>query len=181
MEVKKFSISITENQEKLSRFHSKIMSDESIKRYKNRAPGLDEPKIRSDIFEGKKAEFAVYNYYSSLSICVTHPVIDTHNFNKSFDPDLYLLLPEGNKGIHVKQCKPSRSYPFSWLFQSNDKLLITPKSEDLLVLCIQNKPNKFYAYIVSPEDCVSLYKDTINYMPDKKALYLDDILDGVKI
>ncbi|HLD91141.1 MAG TPA: hypothetical protein VI911_09030 [Patescibacteria group bacterium] len=90
--------------------------------------------IIQQIFEGKVAEFAVYQYYKDRQLDCTLPDISIYTKRKkSFSSDLQV----GMYHIHVKSQNLSsqRRYGKSWLFQAKDPLFKKATEYDICVFC----------------------------------------------
>ena len=96
---------------------------------------MNETKIIWDIYYGKLAEEAVYNYYRGVADItkVDYNIYDAKD--KNYDADLPL---DGKYKLHVKGITKDSADKFgtSWMFQKDDPVLHTEDPNDLLVLCL---------------------------------------------
>lgn len=137
----------------------------SINEYKKRNQ-LDVKKIELDIYNGKLAEFMVYNYLVSKGRILASPDLNIYQkYQKSYDSDLCV---NGVK-IHVKSHVSNKLYPVSWLFQKNDPLIIT-HNEDYLALVVF-KFNKRYMYLKKRSEVSFLEPIKNSLKANKLCLY----------
>ena len=81
---------ITEYQDKQSDLFSKYSVFSSLSEYEKRNQ-FNKEKIINDIYNGKKAEFLVYNYLIYKQKKLTSPDLNIYEkYKKSYDADLYL-------------------------------------------------------------------------------------------
>ena len=126
---------VTEYQRLQCELFSKFSVFSSLDEYKRRGQ-CDKDKIISDIYNGKVAEFMVYNFFISKGKSLASPDLNIYQRGmKSFDADLVI----GDVNIHVKSHISNEIFPVSWMFQKNDPL----PSRDYLCLVVDNS----YMYI----------------------------------
>ena len=107
---------------------SKYSVFSSLSEYEKRNQ-FNEDKIINDIYNGKKAEFLVYNFLISKQKKLASPDLNIYErYNKSYDADLHLK----NVNIHVKSHKVNGNFPVSWVFQKKDPLLLEVKNNNYL-------------------------------------------------
>lgn len=138
--------------------------------------------IKSQIIQGKIAEWGVYLIYKKNGYFCTKPDMRIYKGrNKSYDPDLTMVIGKGKKKelyyIHVKsQSEDSaEKYGFSWLFQKKDPLVQKPKEEDICVFCLVH--NDFKVEILMEDYAANLNwaKPKLAYIQETKvAYYLGD-------
>jgi len=125
---------ITKYQEKQCKLFSEFSVTSSLDEYEKRNQS-NKDKITTDIYNGKEAEFMVYNFLISSSKKLNSPDLNIYDkFNKSYDADLVLK----NANIHVKSHKVNSNFPVSWVFQKNDPLLVYRDEKDFLALVVIN-------------------------------------------
>lgn len=126
---------LTKYQELQCDLFSRFSVFSSLDEYKRRGQS-DKNKIISDIYNGKVAEFMVYNFFISKGKSLSSPDLNIYQRGmKSFDADLVI----GDVNIHVKSHISNEIYPVSWMFQKNDPL----QGRDYLCLVVDN----IYMYI----------------------------------
>lgn len=126
-------------------------------------------KIKQDIYLGKMAEYAVYNYLVENGKDVTPPDIMIYNkYNKSFEADLFV---NKTSPLHIKSCMNVDPIHNSWLFQPNDPLTRDPKEDDMIAFVVAMPDATFYSYIVKGMDIIKLYSLPRNPLLKKKAIY----------
>jgi len=126
---------ITEYQRLQCELFSRFSVFSSLDEYKRRGQA-DEDKIISDIYNGKVAEFMVYNFFIKKGRSLLSPDLNIYSKKmKSFDADLVI----GDVNIHVKSHISNNIFPVSWMFQKNDPL----PEEDYLCLVVDGS----YMYI----------------------------------
>jgi hypothetical protein len=141
----------TEYQNKQCDLFSKYSVFSSLSEYEKRNQ-FDKNKIINDIYNGKKAEFLVYNYLISRQKKLMSPDLNIYEkHEKSYDADLYLYLKDIN--IHVKSHKVNGNFTVSWVFQKRDPLLLEKKENDYLALVVMDKDIN-YMYLKSIKDVV---------------------------
>lgn len=85
----------------------------------------DESKNREDCFQGKEAEFVVWNWLSNFGMEISPPDLNVYSKGaKNHDPD---LVSKSGERFHVKSCDDRKetkamrkSFPVSWMFQVSD-------------------------------------------------------------
>lgn len=133
----------------------------------------NEEKVKSDIYFGKMAEFAVYNYLLSIDRKCTAPDIMIYEAKqKSYDADLYV---NESVPLHVKSCIDSPTYGNSWVFQPNDSLVNSPSENETIALVIMVQSSAFQAYITKAVDVIDLYRPPRKAELNKKVLYEEDL------
>ena len=148
----------------------------SIDTYKKRGQ-VYIPKLIEDIAFGKVCELAVYKKFNG----VEYPDFLVYNKTKKrgFDAD----LKAGKKLIHVKSCREglfNDGISTSWVFQPDDPLVVSPKDEDYLALCVVYKDLSIEFDIVKASKVKDLYRGLIIRSLNKKCLYLSDIQNFLK-
>jgi len=134
-----------------------------------RTNGFAELKFKADIYIGKMAEFAVYNFILAQGKSVTFPDIEIyHGRKKSFDADLTV---NNETPIHVKSCMETNGYDNSWLFQPNDKLTTEPSELDVIFLVVISPVKEFSGYVLKAIDYVGRYENPRNEELKKKVIY----------
>jgi hypothetical protein len=134
----------------------------------------NEGKVKADIYMGKLAEFAVFNYLWSLGKEVSAPDIMIYQAkNKSYDADLYI---NSQAPLHVKSCMEISGYSNSWVFQPNDPLVSNPNEDETIALVVVNNSGRFYCYIVKATEMISMYRDPRKATLNKKVLYEEDFI-----
>lgn len=134
-----------------------------------RTNGFAEQKFKADIYIGKLAEFAVYNFILAQGKPVTFPDIEIyHGRKKSFEADLTV---NNETPIHVKSCMETNGYDNSWLFQPNDKLTTEPSESEVIFLVSISPTKEFNAYILKAVDYVGKYENPRNEQLKKKVIY----------
>ena len=159
----------TDYQNKLCELFSEYSFESSIDEYKRRKQkNID--KIKIDIYNGKRAEFMVYNWLNKRNNNPSFPDIEIYTgANKSFDADIVA----NNKNIHVKSCTKS-SYESSWVFQPNDNLTKQPLDIDFIFLVEIGEENKLI--VISGLKAIELYKPPRLEHLNKKCIYFSDLL-----
>lgn len=159
-------------QHTLAELFVKEVYSSNEKLYKDRNPA-SKIKIKSDIYLGKMAEFAVWNFLISQSKSSTFPDVGVYPQHlKSYDAD---IISADNR-IHVKSCMNGGSYPNSWVFQPNDKLCTSPSDKDFVALVVCYPSKKFEAYFVSAKNITELYRPPVKQGVDKKVIYEEDLM-----
>lgn len=131
---------ISKYQEDLCRLFAEYSFSTSLRTYRERNQFYPD-KIKSDIFNGKVAEFMVYNYFKAEGKKITFPDIDVYEENeKNYTCDLTI----NNKyRLHIKNHLKNDLFPVSWVFQKNDPLVKYPKDIDFIVLCVISEDENF--------------------------------------
>lgn len=133
-----------------------------------------ETKVKADIYIGKMAEFAVFNYLVSKGKDCSAPDILIYEGNKkSYDADLFV---NGSSPLHVKSCVDSRIYSNSWVFQPNDPLVTNPAEDEAIALVIIRPDAVFDCYIVKAPDVIDMYRAPRKIELNKKVLYEEDFI-----
>jgi hypothetical protein len=173
MQLKKLKLIAPDTyQEKLSDIFSKEVFYTNLDKYKQRNQS-DVKKVISDIYIGKMAEFAVWNYLQRDGKDATFPDIMIYLSNKkSYDAD----ITAGDVKIHVKSCVAMGVYPISWVFQPNDPVTINPSNKDFLALVSIEDDNSFNAYFVKAADVLQIYEKPKKEGLDKKVIYESTLL-----
>lgn len=137
----------------------------------------DIEKIKSDIYNGKLAEYAVYYFYKD-KIKITLPDIDVYQgYKKSFDSDFII---NDNIHLHVKSqhINLSKRFGLSWSFQKEDMLTKLPNEKDWVIFTLIEDLNKVkIVKKIKGVDLISKYKDPLleRLKGIKKVIYYDDI------
>ena len=149
---------ITEYQDKQCILFSKHSVSSSLSEYEKRNQ-FNEEKIINDIYNGKKAEFLVYNFLMYRQKKLNSPDLNIYKkHNKSYDADLILE----NANVHVKSHNVNGSFPVSWVFQKKDPLLSGLKDDDFLALVVLNKHiNYMYLKKISQVDFKQPLKESL--------------------
>ena len=131
-------------------------------------------KIKQDIYIGKMAEYAVYNYLAKNGKDVTPPDIMIYNkHDKSFGADLYV---NKTSPLHIKSCMHVDTLHNSWLFQPNDPVTILPKEDDMIAFVVANPDATFYCYLVKATEIIKIYSKPRNPLLQKKAVYESSLM-----
>ena len=158
---------ITEYQRLQCELFSRFSFSSSLDEY-NRRGQHNSDKIINDIYNGKVAEFMVYNFFIKKGRSVSSPDLNIYSKKmKSFDADLVV----GDVNVHVKSHISNNIFPVSWMFQKNDPLPI----EDYLCLVVDNT----YMYIkkVSDVEFSEPMKESLRHT--KVCLYEKTIYNNV--
>ena len=162
---------ITEYQYKQCNLFSKYSVITSLSEYKKRNQ-FNKDKIINDIYNGKKAEFLVYNFLISKQKKLISPDLNIYGkYDKSYDADLYLE----NVNIHVKSHKVNGNFPVSWVFQKKDPLLLEVKNSDYLALVVMNEDIN-YMYLKNIKDVVFNEPVKESLRKTKSCIYESDFL-----
>ncbi len=162
---------ITEYQNKQSDLFSKYSVFSSLSEYEKRNQ-FNKDKIINDIYNGKKAEFLVYNFLISKQKKLISPDLNIYEkYNKSYNADLCLK----NVNIHVKSHKVNGNFPVSWVFQKKDPLLLEKKNNDYLALVVMDECVN-YMYLKKIKDVV--FKEPVkeSLRKTKLCIYESDFL-----
>jgi hypothetical protein len=162
--------SITEYQDRQCDLFSKFSVFSSLDEYKKRNQ-LDKEKIINDIYNGKIAEFMVYNFLISRQKKSNSPDLNIYGkYDKSYDADLVT----NSANIHVKSHNVNGSFPVSWVFQKRDPLLASKKENDYLALVVMNKDvNYMYLKNVSEVEFKEPVKESLR--DTKSCVYEIDL------
>lgn len=163
---------ITRYQEMQCKLFSEFSYKSSIDEYSRRGQSNTD-KIINDIYNGKVAEFMVYNFLVGKGKELSSPDLNIYKKSKkSFDADLYVE----DVNIHVKSHKVNNSFPVSWLFQKTDPLVRFKKSSDVLALVVIDVKES-YMYL---SRAAKIYFDEPikeSLKPTKVCVYEKKILD----
>ena len=130
-------------------------------------------KVESDIYIGKMAEFAVWNFLINQSKSATFPDIGVYPKElKSFDAD----ITSGDVKIHVKCCMEVWDYQNSWVFQPNDSLCTSPSEKEFIAFVICSPDKKFEAYFVLASKVIGMYRPPRKESLDKKVIYEENLM-----
>jgi hypothetical protein len=161
-------ISIYQNE--LCKLFAEYSVSSNIDEYKRRNQ-YDEDKIKQDIYNGKKAEFLVFEYL--LSMNKHKPSIPDimiyPKHMKSFEQDMIYDI----KKLHIKSCLNDNSFPNSWLFQPNDILTTNPCVDEYIVFVVIGVEN--YCYIEKADSLIDKYKKPLKVSLNKKVIYEKDL------
>jgi hypothetical protein len=162
---------ITEYQEKQCDLFSKFSVFSSLEEYKKRNQ-FDKEKIINDIYNGKVAEFMVYNFLILKQKKVNSPDLNIYEkHNKSYDADLSLQ----GANIHIKSHNVNSNFPVSWVFQKKDPLITKIKDDDFLALVVMNKEiNYMYLKKISEVSFKEPVKESLK--ETKLCIYENDLL-----
>tara|TARA_R110001632_G_scaffold220795_1_gene350927 strand:- start:148 stop:654 length:507 start_codon:yes stop_codon:yes gene_type:complete len=131
---------ITEYQDKQCGLFAKYSASSSTDEYARRSQ-FNKDKIVKDIYNGKKAEFLVYNFLISQERKLNSPDLNIYGkHNKSYDSDLILV----NIKIHVKSHEVNHKFPVSWVFQKTDPLLKVEENNYLALVVLNKDTNYMY-------------------------------------
>lgn len=172
MQVKKIKlVAPTSYQESLSYIFSKEISVKMRDVNKQRGEGKLS-KTESWAYNGKMAEFAVYNTLIKSYKNVTPP--DVHIYpieRKSNDAD---IIADGRL-VHIKSAMNVSGFENSWMFSLKDPICETPNEMDIIALVITYPEKLFEAYFIKAIDLVGLYKPPYNQSTTGKAIYETDL------
>lgn len=161
-------------QEKLSSLFSREVAynSESGKTYLDRTKNnASIEKIISDIYLGKMAEFAVFNYLVQQDKTPTYPDIGIYpNKRKSYDADILV----GDTKIHVKSCVFNERFDNSWVFRPNDPIVKDPDDKDFVALCILEN-NQFTGMFAKAIELVGMHKPPRNPNYPMAVIYEADL------
>lgn len=156
---------VTEYQDKLSQLFADYCVTTNADEYAKRSQE-NKDKVISDIYNGKVAEYMVYNTLLVKGKNPTPPDIMIYTaINKSFDADINCGLIK----VHVKSCQGDSPFGSSWLFQPYDRLTTHATETDYLALCVLSEEP--YMYLVKAADME--YSTPIKHNLDKKVIYED--------
>jgi hypothetical protein len=159
-------------QEVLADLFSKEVYSTNKEQYDKRNQ-TNRSKVESDIYIGKMAEFAVWNFLIEQSKSATFPDIGVYPKElKSFDAD----ITSGDVKIHVKSCMDVWEYPNSWVFQPNDSLCTSPSDKEFIAFVICSPDKKFEAYFVLASKVIELYRPPRKEGLDKKVIYEENLM-----
>jgi hypothetical protein len=172
---------ITEYQDKQCELFSNYSVSSSLDEYEKRNQ-FNKDKIINDIYNGKKAEFLVYNLLISRKKELNSPDLNIYEkYNKSYDADLVLNSYDAESvlkalNIHVKSHNVNGIFPISWVFQKNDPLLTEQKDNNFLALVVMNEEiNYMYMKKISEVDFKPPLKESLRMT--KVCVYEADLKD----
>ena len=128
-----------EHQSKVANF-AELCYKTNKHHYKRR--GQNDPrKIKLDIYNGKIAEFAVWDHYKTVKgvECQKPDLTILEANKKSYEADLKLKKMNGKESLlHIKNqtVEQSEKFGLSWMFQKNDPLVFRPLLNDYVVLTV---------------------------------------------
>lgn len=160
---------ITDYQDMQCWLFAKYSYDSSLDEYRKRNQ-FNKNKIIKDIYNGKKAEFLVYNYLVRKGKKLNSPDVNIYDKrNKSYDADLSV----DGINIHVKSHLKNENYPVSWVFQTKDPLLFKKNDNDYLALVVVSDKSYMYVKYISKVS----FKDPIKKVlkTNKSCVYEKDI------
>ena len=136
----------------------------------------DPKRVKEQIYAGKMAEYAVFNFLVDKYERVSEPDIMIYGAEKkSYDADIRV---DGNN-LHIKSCAYGTKYPNSWLFQPTDKVTTEPNEKDMIAFVMYEGSTNFTGYFVKAIDVLSLYtlpmKEELIKL-GKKFIYEEDLL-----
>lgn len=156
---------VTEYQRKIAGIFAEYCVYTNEEEYANRHQN-DSGKLVIDIYNGKLAEYHVFNTLMERRKNPTPPDIMIYEKDKkSFDADITCGLIK----VHVKSCREDSPFANSWLFQPNDSLVEHPTDTDYLALCVLGEDP--YMYLVKASDMY--YNAPAKTNLDKKVIYED--------
>lgn len=175
MQLKKISlIAPSLYQEKISQLFAKQSAINQQEFYAFKGEG-SLSKLEMWAYNGKMAEYAVFNTLLSFpqyKYVIPPDVIIYTRDRKSHDAD----IKTEEKNIHVKSCMVVGDRLSSWLFSTEDKLVKTPKDNDIVALVSITLPNKFDAYFVEASKLVGNYKKPFSEKTVAHAIYEEDLI-----
>lgn len=132
-------------------------------------------KLELWAYNGKMAEYAVFNTLLSFPQYqgVIPPDIMIYSKDrKSHDAD----IKTENKNIHVKSCMVVQERLSSWLFSTEDKLVHSPKDNDIVAFVSITLPKVFDAYFVPAKELIGNYKKPFSEKTVAHAIYEQDLI-----
>lgn len=156
--------------------YAESVYEEYAKRGQSDLQTIIDQAISSKIFE-----FMVYNHLTQYGKCTQPDVAIYPPGRKSFSADLTYQDENGTLKIHVKSQDISRIRSLDWIswgFQTRDKLLTKPQSNDWLLTGIIISPTKGHLLIQKPADeLVHLTRGAkiARVAPTKQFLYYEDL------
>lgn len=134
----------------------------------------DVKKLKAWAYNGKLAEFAVFNtllsykHYKKVS---PPDVMIYETARKSHDAD----ITADGKNVHVKSCMVVEGWESSWLFSIKDRLVTSPSDDDIVCLVKVYVNQKFEAYFIPAKKLVGLYREPYHKKTVAHALYESDL------
>lgn len=152
----------------------------NVRKYAQRNQ-TDKKKIIEDIYIGKVAEYATYNYLKSKGRQLEAPDIKIYGAkNKSFSAD----LSDGSLMFHVKCMKhdTAKRFGLSWSFQKEDPLVTRPDNRDVLVLCEYIDGTIDIKSVIQAKRVINIYTKPVleKLWGIKKVLQWNDINNLIK-
>jgi hypothetical protein len=140
--------------------------------YKTRTQNnVKEEKLISDIYLGKMAEFAVWNFLHKQKKNATFPDINVYeSYRKNYDADIMI----GETKVHVKSCSEN-NYGNSWVFRPSDPIVSNPDENDFVALVVLTKQSTFDAYFLSAIELLGMYKPPRNPDYHMMVIYEEDL------
>lgn len=138
--------------------------------YHSRSNNASRRKIFFDIYYGKYAEFHVYHHFKGRGYDISEPCLVVGDDYQ--DADL-IIKQDVPKFIHVKSYKHNSSIKNSWAMGLNQKYVVNPSENDYFALCSDVDEDSCGIHLLKCSDAI--YKETLLYNPNKKAIYLNDI------
>ena len=132
-------------------------------------------KLMQDIYYGKMAEFAVYNWLESLNKKATYPDISIYKPGEGnyFEPDIVC----GDIRLHVKSCVAVGTYLNSWTFHLKDGLISKPLDNDFIMfVTIYADRQEFDGYLAQANFITDIYGEPRKQGMEKKVIYEDKLL-----
>lgn len=147
-------------------------TDDSLSLYQFRGEARRQ-KIFADIFYGVLAEHAVG------SLLLDNPDLNLYEVEKkSFSSDLKYK----NLNVHVKSQgqESANAYGISFVFQRQDPLLVSPKAEDVIAMCVvlDNLDVKVLGFLEAKKAQFDELKIS-RYRGTKKAIYFSLIRENI--
>jgi hypothetical protein len=161
-------------QEALANLFSKevFYNSSSGNLYKTRTRNnVKEENLISDIYLGKMAEFAVWNFLHKQKKNATFPDINVYeSYRKNYDADIMI----GETKVHVKSCSEN-NYSNSWVFRPSDPIVSNPDKNDFVALVVLTKQSTFDAYFLSAIELLGMYKPPRNPDYHMMVIYEEDL------
>lgn len=142
-------------------------------------------KIEEDIIIGAMGEYAVHNMIKGNGgLKCSKPDLKIYEKRrKSFDADLTAFNKVETFKIHVKSqsLKSEKRYGQSYLFQRSDKLISSPKVEDVMAFCTVDVKNETVEVVgfVNSKIMIDMQLmgecEVPRYRHSKVAVYLKDL------
>lgn len=175
MQVQKITlISPTTYQHTISELFAKNSVETNVEMYALHNQ-TNKEKILSDIYLGKMAEWAVFNYLLSKEKKCSAPDVAIYPKRwKSFDADL--TINDGDK-LHVKSCMAVSHYEISWVFSSKDPVTHSPSPNEFVAFVVVGSKQEFDAYFVRATELLGMYKPPMKEgLLNKKVIYESDLM-----